>query len=120
MSGTYLLDGFDLLSWLCWLCSQNLAGDLQQPCGVAVINFLQYRVRQIDAINPPAALRRNLRRRVIKIFVVGLEKTVVNLVELVVKHLLRKCFSVRRRVGTKKNPILILFKEFSRGARLTP
>src|SRR5215471_15146475 len=63
-------------------------GDLQQACGVLVINLLQNRLRQTDAVNPPASLRRHFGRSIVEILVVGLEKSVIDFVQLVVECLL--------------------------------
>ena len=65
-------------------------GDSQGSRGVSVVDLAQNLVRQLDTINPPTALRRNLRRSVVKILVVGFEETIIDFVQLIVEDLLRK------------------------------
>src|ERR1700680_392550 len=96
-----------------------LTGDIQQTKGVAVIHFLQNGVRQVNAVNAPAALRRYFGRGVIKILVLSLQEAVVNLVQLIVEHLLRKLVAMRSGIGSEKNAVLIFVKEFTGGSRLT-
>src|SRR5215831_16602200 len=56
---------------------------------IFVVDLAQNRVGQMQPINAPAALRRNRRGRVVKVFVICFQKPIVNLVELVHKKLLR-------------------------------
>src|ERR1700730_17340506 len=101
------------------LTLEILAGEIQQTRRVAVIHFLQNGVRQVNAVNAPAALRRYFGRGVIEILVLGFQKAVVNLVQLIVKHLLRKLVPMRSRISSEKNTVLILVEEFTARQRLT-
>ena len=69
-------------------------------------------------VNPPAALRRYFSRGVIEILIFGFQETVINFIEFVVEYLLGKSFSMRSRIGSKQNPVLVFVEEFSGSARL--
>ena len=51
----------------------------QQPRGVVVVHLPQDAVGQAEAVDPPAALRRHRRRRVVEVLVLGLEEAEVDL-----------------------------------------
>src|ERR1051325_2090141 len=90
----------------------------QQTSGVFVVNLLQDFLRRADAVNAPAALRRNRRGRVIKILVFRFQKPVIDFVQLIAEDLLRRLVAVRRRVRRKQNSVLVLVEELARHARL--
>src|SRR5882757_1316034 len=72
----------------------------------------------MDAIDLPAPLRWGLRRSVVEVLVIGLQKSKVDLVELVIEYLLWELVAMRSRVGPEQNPVLILLKECPRRSRL--
>src|ERR1700733_1388756 len=74
----------------------------------------------MNPINLPPSLRWGFRGRVIEVLIIGLEESIINLVEFVVENLLRKLVTVRRSVRSKQNPVLILVEESPRSPRLPP
>src|SRR5712671_4244090 len=66
----------------------TLLGQMQQPRSILEVNLFQYPVRQAEPINPPPPLRRCWRWSVIEVFVLGFQKAVINIVQLVIEHLL--------------------------------
>src|SRR5436309_9540616 len=81
--------------------------DLQEPGSILVVDLLENLIRQSQSINPPPPLRRNRRRGVIEILVLGFQKPVIDFVQLVGEDLLGCVGSVRYGVGSKYNAILI-------------
>src|SRR4029077_16077914 len=90
----------------------------QQSRGVVTIDLPLNGVRQIDTVNPPASLRRYLRWSIVEVFILGFQKAIVDLIQLIVEHLLRELVTMRRRVGRKQNPVLVLVEKLSRSKRL--
>src|SRR5881275_1384068 len=78
-----------------------LGFDLQEPDSIFVVHLLEDLIRQSQAINPPAPLRRHPRRGVIEILVFGFQKPVIDFVQLVGEDLLRRVRPVRNGVGSK-------------------
>src|ERR1041385_2932672 len=89
----------------------SLRRKVQQANGIFVINLFQNRLGQLNAIDFPAALRRNLGWSVIEILIIGFKETIVDLVQLVVEDLLRKLIAMERRVCAEKNAVLIFVEE---------
>src|ERR1051326_4984168 len=91
----------------------------KQACGILAVYLAQNALRQPDSVNSPSPLRGNRRRRVVEILILGFQKAVINLIQGIDKNLLRRIRSVRHRVCSKKNPILISVKKLSRHPRLS-
>src|SRR5579871_1907975 len=85
---------------------------------VPVVDLTQDRLRQIDAIDAPTTLWRYVRRSVVEVFVICLQKPIVDLIEFVIENLLRILITMRIGISPKQNPVLIPVKESSRRARL--
>src|SRR5437763_16925969 len=102
---------FRFLSWqnplalsilfVSFLLKDTLNFDLQEPGSILVVDLLKNLIRQSQAINPPAPLRRHPRRGVIEILVFGFQKPVIDFVQLVGEDLLRRVRPVRNGVGSK-------------------
>src|SRR4051812_28667850 len=92
----------------------------QDAGGVVVVDLLQDRLRQAQAVDPPASLGRDGRGRVIEVLVLRLQEPVVDLVERIVEDLLRVVVAVRRRhrVRAEEDAVLVLLEELPRRARL--
>src|SRR6266481_10112444 len=71
-------------------------------------------------IDPPAPLWRYFRRSVVKILILGFQKAVINLIQFVIEHLLRKLFAVRGCIRTKQDAVLIFVKKLPGSTRLPP
>src|SRR5690242_17764839 len=96
----------------------SASGEPQQPSRVLVVHLLQNRVAQLNSVDLPAALRRNLRRRVIEVLIVALEEAVVDLVQGIAKYLLGKLIAVGSSVRAEHDPVLILIEKPAGGTRL--
>src|ERR1044072_9248201 len=83
----------------------------QQARGDFVVDLLQNLIRQADSVNTPAPLRRNRSWSVVEVLILGFEKAVIDLVQLVAEDLLRRFVSMRCRVCGKQNPVLVLIKK---------
>src|SRR6185295_19001027 len=79
--------------------STGISSDPEDPSGIRVVHFAQDLIGQTEAVDAPAALRRNACRCVVEVLVLGFEKAVVDLVQLVAEHLLRILVAVRNGVG---------------------
>src|SRR5438128_578168 len=93
--------------------------DLQEPGSILVVDLLENLIRQSQSINPPPPLRRNRRRGVIEILVLGFQKPVIDFIQLVGEDLLGRVGSVRNGVGSKYNSIPILLNNLAGHARLS-
>jgi hypothetical protein len=51
--------------------------------GIGLVNLEQDRLRKVDAIDAPTALRRYLRRSVVEVLIVRLKESIIDIVELV-------------------------------------
>ena len=91
---------------------------MQFPRGICVIHLAQDLIRQMDPVDTPSPLWRNVRRSIVKILIVGFQESIVDLVESVVEYLLRRIVAVRCRIGAEEDSVLILLKEGTRGPRL--
>ena len=67
---------------------------MEQARCVFVIHLLQNGIRKLDSIDSPTALRGCFGGSVVEVFVPRLQKSVVNLIELVVEDLLGKFVAV--------------------------
>lgn len=65
-----------------------LYDDVQLPGRVLKIDFTKNRFRQINPVDTPSALRRDLRRGIVEVLIICLQETIVNLIQLIVEHLL--------------------------------
>jgi len=83
-----------------------LDADLQNPRRILEIDLLEDRIRQADTVNSPTSLRRHRRGCVIEVFVLCLEKAVVDLIQLLAEDLLRSVRSIRHSICAKQNAIL--------------
>src|SRR5450755_669875 len=92
--------------------------DLQQPSRVPVVHLAKNRIRQINPVNPPPALRRYLGGCVVEMLIFGFQKTEINLIQLVIEDLLWKFVAVRSRVRAEQNPVLVPFEELAGSCRL--
>src|SRR5690349_11621195 len=68
------------------LCSET---QTEQTGCILVIDFAQNVFRQTNSINAPTTLRRLWSGSIVKVFVLGLEKSVVDFIQLPTKDLLR-------------------------------
>src|SRR5215471_2090277 len=92
---------------------------VQRASGVFVINLAKNRLGQPYPVDPPAPLRGNGRRRVVKILIFAFKKPVVDLIQCVAEDLLRRIRSVRHGIGSKQYAVLIPVKKLPRSPRLT-
>jgi len=86
-------------------------GNIQLARRVLVVNLAQNRLRQIDAVDPPAPLRRHIRRRIIEILVICFQEAVVDFVKLVIEDLLWGFISVWSRIRSEENAVLVALKK---------
>src|SRR5215475_1352479 len=86
--------------------------------GVLEIHFAKNGLRQIDAVNAPAPLRRDFRRSIVEVLTICLQETVINFIQPVVEHLLGIFVPVWRSVSPKQDPVLVFFKKPPCGSRL--
>ena len=56
--------------------------------GILEIHFAKNGLRQIDAVNAPAPLRRDVRRSIVEVLIICLQETVINFIQSIVEHLL--------------------------------
>src|SRR4028118_2157679 len=77
----------------------------EEPLSVRRVDLAEYLIAEPQAVDLPAALRRNRPRAVIEVLVLGLEKAEVDRIQL-----------VPRAVGAEENAVLITVEELTRGS----
>lgn len=76
--------------------------------GIFIVNFFEHFIGKVNTINHPAPLY-VMTSRWVEIFVVRFKEAVVNTV----------CLGIACCICTEENTLLIFYKEFSGGVRLT-
>src|SRR5690606_15584159 len=90
----------------------------QQPRRVLVVDLPQDLIRQPQPVDAPPTLRRHRRGCVVEVLVLRLEEAEIDLVQLVAEDLLRRLVSLRNRVRSEQDPVLVLLEEPARRPRL--
>jgi hypothetical protein len=60
----------------------------QEPSGILPVDLMEHLFRQPNAINTPTSLRRDGRRDVVEVLVIGFEEPVIDLVQVIAEELL--------------------------------
>src|SRR5262245_19296915 len=90
----------------------------EQSRRIVVVILFQDLVRQPDAVNLPAALRRSGAWGVIEVFIERFQKAEIGLEHSRFQVLLRNFLAVRRGVGAEHDAVLVILEELARASRL--
>src|SRR5207244_896518 len=91
----------------------------QKPSCILVVDFAQSVFRQANTVDAPTSLWRLGSGSVVEVFVLCLQKSVIDFVQLPAKDLLGSLIAMRRRIGRKQDSILILIEKLTRCAWLS-
>src|SRR3954452_9883760 len=78
---------------------------------ILVIDLPQDLLRKRETVDSPPSLRWHTRRCVVEILILGFKEPVIDVIQVLAEHLLRRFRTERNRVGPKQNSILVFVEE---------